>query len=425
MKKFLLLVLTTFSLSAFAQIPSYIPANGIEGWWSFTGNTNDSSGSGHNCTAYGGASLGNDRFGNANSAYCLDGINDYIETNDSILQADSPHSISMWFHTTDSTQTNQTLFNSNPHTLENYAFHYNSSGVPPYGLAFGLGNGLSGGGSWNIMHPDNGQITTPPTLDTWHNTVWTKDASLEWKFYFDGVCIDSFSSATNTGSQNANIRFGAENNGFPGGGANFKGCLDDIGVWDRALTPAEVLTIFQGCQLSITAQPTNQTATAGNNVQFIVGSSDSNATYQWQTDLGTGFVNISNAGQYSGAYNDTLTVSNVTATNNNQNFRCIINLSTCADTSNSSVLSVTPNGVTSIENENSFSIYPNPTTDEIVIQSNSTIHQIKILNVLGQEMKSIQANSKRVYVSLSDLSDNLYFIQINNSNIPMKLLKGK
>ena len=35
-----------FSLSTFAQVPNYVPANGLVGWWPFTGNAVDSSGNG-------------------------------------------------------------------------------------------------------------------------------------------------------------------------------------------------------------------------------------------------------------------------------------------------------------------------------------------------------------------------------------------
>ena len=73
--------------------------------------------------------------------------------------------------------------------------------------------------------------------------------------------------------------------------------------------------------------------------------------------------------------------------------------------------------------DNQISIYPNPSTNVVFIESNSDIHQIKIMNVLGQVVKTLQANSKRVSISTTDLPDNIYFIQINNSNVPLKLIK--
>ena len=67
--------------SAFAQVPSYVPTNGLVGWWPFNGNANDESGLGNNGIVSG-STLTSDRFGNANSAYLFDGVNDYIRITD-------------------------------------------------------------------------------------------------------------------------------------------------------------------------------------------------------------------------------------------------------------------------------------------------------------------------------------------------------
>ena len=73
----LVVVLTTQSL--FAQVPSYVPTNGLVGYWPFNGNANDESGNGNNGIVTG-ATLTSDRFGNANSAYSFDGLDDFIWT---------------------------------------------------------------------------------------------------------------------------------------------------------------------------------------------------------------------------------------------------------------------------------------------------------------------------------------------------------
>jgi hypothetical protein len=220
--------------------------NGLVGYWPFCGNANDESGNGNNGTVNG-ATLTADRNGNANSAYSLNGIDNWIQTNSSFLHTDMPHTISIWWLTSDSTKTNQTLFNTGPHTLENLAFHYSSSNPnPPYGVSYGMGNGLTGSGSWNIMHPDNGQVAMNGDFTKWHNCIWVKDSTYKWSIYIDGVLSNNFISSINTGSQLANLRFGAENNGVPTGGANFKGSLDDICIWNRALTQNEITQLYSG-----------------------------------------------------------------------------------------------------------------------------------------------------------------------------------
>ncbi|NBU91173.1 MAG: LamG domain-containing protein, partial [Flavobacteriia bacterium] len=51
MKKILLCILFAhISTLGFSQAPSYVPANGLIGWWPFNGNANDESGNGNNGT---------------------------------------------------------------------------------------------------------------------------------------------------------------------------------------------------------------------------------------------------------------------------------------------------------------------------------------------------------------------------------------
>ncbi len=80
-----LFILTIFSTCIFAQVPAYVPTNGLVGWWPFTGNANDISGNGNNGTVNG-ATLISDRFSNANSAYSFDGVSNFIQLpNDSSI----------------------------------------------------------------------------------------------------------------------------------------------------------------------------------------------------------------------------------------------------------------------------------------------------------------------------------------------------
>jgi hypothetical protein len=53
MKNIYILTLAALPLFAAAQVPSYVPTNGLVGWWPFNGNANDESGNGHNGTVTG------------------------------------------------------------------------------------------------------------------------------------------------------------------------------------------------------------------------------------------------------------------------------------------------------------------------------------------------------------------------------------
>ena len=80
MKSLFFITITTLGLTSASiaqNLPNYVPANGLVGWWPFNGNANDESGNGNNGTVSG-ATLTTDRFGLSNGAYSFDGISNKI-----------------------------------------------------------------------------------------------------------------------------------------------------------------------------------------------------------------------------------------------------------------------------------------------------------------------------------------------------------
>ena len=136
-------------------------------------------------------------------------------------------------------------------------------------------------------------------------------------------------------------------------------------------------------------------------------------------DVGTGYVNLSNAGQFSGADTNLLTVSNVNMANNNTNFRCIITeSSTCKDTTNSVKLFVS-SGTSIIEQTNSLvNLYPNPTSDFVTINlANKSKGQVIVLDLLGKVVLNKQFNSNQIQLSLKSIeSKGTYLVKIIDSN---------
>ena len=81
-----------------AQVPSYVPTNGLVGWWPFNGNANDESGNGNNGTVNGAFST-SDRFGNNYSAFNFNGSST-ISLSNTLFNGSSQVSsftISVWF----------------------------------------------------------------------------------------------------------------------------------------------------------------------------------------------------------------------------------------------------------------------------------------------------------------------------------------
>jgi len=315
-KKFLLMTaIAIFGLATItmAQVPSYVPTSGLVGYWPFNGNANDESGNGNN-GAVNGSSLTTDRFSNQNKAYNFNGSSNYIDAGTLPTLGNNPSALTQnaWVLAAvgQSNYCKMPLI-SKRHSGSNSwatlgAGGNGTIGVPWNNQAYFFVNGPNySAGITNALYSNN--VTND---GQWHMLTGTKNGST-YKLFFDGILQDSIIDNYSFGS-NDNMIFGHESIWGFSCEQWYAGKLDDIGIWNRALTQQEILFLYNGCQLSVNIQPTSQTINLNNSAQFVTGSSDSSATYQWQTDLGVGFQNLNSVGQYSGTTNDTLTVSNVT-----------------------------------------------------------------------------------------------------------------
>ncbi len=179
---------------------------------------------------------------------------------------------------------------------------------------------------------------------------------------------------------------------------------------------------------SITNQPSNLNINIGSNTQFIVGSSSPSTTFQWQTDLGVGFQNLNSVGQYSGTTNDTLTVSNVTMSNNNQPFRCIVSSGSCSDTSNVAVLTVNNNvGINETSRDNLFSVFPNPAQSIINLKTDSKLlgSLYSIFDNKGRIVQTGIIATENTEINLNALSEGIYVLKINEQlNESFRIIKN-
>ena len=65
-------------------------------------------------------------------------------------------------------------------------------------------------------------------------------------------------------------------------------------------------------------------------------------------------------------------------------------------------------------------IFPNPATDNIRLESASLINtEIKVLNLLGEEIYSKTANSNSEEISISSFPNGIYTIEVQGNNIVM------
>ncbi|HXI69920.1 MAG TPA: immunoglobulin domain-containing protein [Verrucomicrobiae bacterium] len=127
----------------------------------------------------------------------------------------------------------------------------------------------------------------------------------------------------------------------------FLGTIDDVAVFNKALTRDQLSGVFYAASgvtnypPIIVTQPASKSVYAGQPATFtVVGGGSEPLTYQWQADTGTGFTNIINGGQFSGANSATLTISGTTS-GNAGNYQLV--LSNTWDNITSSAASLTVN----------------------------------------------------------------------------------
>jgi hypothetical protein len=77
-----------------------------------------------------------------------------------------------------------------------------------------------------------------PTTDAWHHVVWTWDGTTH-SLYVDGVLDNTSTTAPQTATPTA-VNIGR----WTGGSEYFEGTVDDIRVYDRALSSEEIETMY-------------------------------------------------------------------------------------------------------------------------------------------------------------------------------------
>ncbi len=225
-----MLMLSTMSL--FAQIPSYVPTNGLLGWWPFNGNANDESGNGRNLNKTGTVPFINDRNGVSNNAI-QGGSGYYSVTNDFFkFKRQDTFSVSVWYTVSQSGCSGRLISTESPEG------HLRISTY---------GNGV-------ISVQFGGYININSEPNIWHHLVYTYLNKIE-KVYLDGILVASAIETELSENLVYNRPFTI---GAKASSAFDKWCgnIDDIAIYNRALTPQEITALYTGTP---PCQPTSST----------------------------------------------------------------------------------------------------------------------------------------------------------------------
>jgi hypothetical protein len=235
------------------DLPSNLQ-NGLVGYWPFCGNAIDESGNGNNGTVNG-ATLTNDRFGNVNSAYDFDGVDDFIEVNDSpdLQISNTNFALSAWVKMENYSTNFQSMVLSKRSAqsgANGYAFIVKGDIASPPGYVSFEASGSTDPES----HTNNGI-----SLGDWNHIFVNYDlATSEISTYINGVLDSITSGILSPNPVTPNLFIGKDgllNNYF------LEGYIDDIGIWNRALTISEIQQLYELGNYDITWSTGDTTAT--------------------------------------------------------------------------------------------------------------------------------------------------------------------
>ncbi|KGO96025.1 hypothetical protein Q767_07110 [Flavobacterium enshiense DK69] len=211
-----------------AQVPNHVPTSGLVAYYGFNGNANDATANNYHLTNNG-ATLTADRNGTANSAYSFNGSYSYLTLSvfPTAFSYDGAHSVSFWMKKNNSA-TSVTIMNGST-TNGNFIWNVQSTGTATQTGVNKQGN------SWTWASGPSVNI------GQWeHYTAVYNNQSLT--LYKNGVSVGTNTAGyTGVNSTSQPLWIGRG----PSGGY-FNGTVDDVAIWNRALTPEEVTQVYRG-----------------------------------------------------------------------------------------------------------------------------------------------------------------------------------
>lgn len=271
------------------------PPLGLVSWWQAEGNGNDVAGT-NNGTLAGGATFA---VGEVGSGFSFNGAGAFVGVADSpSLRFTNELTVELWYKDTGAT-----------------AGHYYGllakRGPYPTGSNFGIDMYIGAPSVLQVYIQDpnySGYLvsTSPvPAPGVFHHLAATyRQAAaeqVELKTYVDGQLVQTGTVAGNLARtvNNAPVTIGADDPNE----VYFLGTIDEPSIYNRALSAAEILAIFNAgtagkcfsAPPSILQQPTNQAVLVGDSATFSVRASGSQPlNYQWTMD-GTNLPGATNA----------------------------------------------------------------------------------------------------------------------------------
>jgi hypothetical protein len=317
-----------------------ILTNGLAAYYPFDGNATDESGNGMDGVVHG-ATLTADRFGLTNSAYRFNGTSWVQLPPEILLVPASEVTLSAWV-----------LADSGPYirkeTVIQLAGGRGECGMGPDGAQWAFGAKLQ-----NLTNPE---VDTPMVTNVWAQFVGVYKQGQYLQLWVNGSLVQQSNGIPDV-IMHSSLGFPLNSaigiyDYAPGPYQGFNGAIDDVRIYNRALSDSEVQQLYlyeATCPLPrITSQPRNQVGYWGKSVTFTVRAAGvTPLSYQWQKD----------SVPLAGATGSSLVLTNLQATNAG-NYSVMVTNDCGTNTSSNAYLTMNPAGV-------SLALYPGVTIDGV------------------------------------------------------------
>ncbi|MCF7764991.1 MAG: immunoglobulin domain-containing protein [Verrucomicrobia bacterium] len=341
----LLMVISLFlskSSAVFGQEPAFL-RDGLVAYYPFNGNANDESGNGRNGTVEG-AVLELDRFGKPNSSYRFNGRKPQRITTPQSGDFSNGMTASCWVTADPDIPSESYILGSGGNSSRWFGLRtqYNDPGTIAGNRYFFCHVSTVGGDVLLPQGETNPNILSyRPDFDTWY-FVTASIGNGKIKLFVNGQYAREASVGTLSQIATGKIVIGDFED--PRTGFSWKGRIDDVRIYNRALSESDVSALYKLesqpplSPPTISAHPQSQSGISGNAVTFsVTAAGSSSLSYQWMKNG----VNI------SGATTSNHTLDNIQSIDAGS-YSVMVTNAAGAATSNTAVLTViSPPAITS------------------------------------------------------------------------------